>query len=200
MHALSTAARPQARLLRGSATAQRVARPSTLMQQQSSSRLVAPARPSVLARADPEVKSTREYREDTGEVSNVKNADGSVYVDPNAPPKVRSPDFALVLYVAWRSAPVRPPAAARARAPQRAMWRQGGHERCTGRLGDNWRAKGGRARRARLRFASQQRRRRANVWRAPPPLAPALTTQRRPVSSPPPPPQNDRSRSSRATT
>jgi hypothetical protein len=49
-------------------------------------------RPSLLlARADPKVEGTREFREDTGEVSgpSKKNADGSIYVDDSAP-KVRS--------------------------------------------------------------------------------------------------------------
>lgn len=47
-------------------------------------------RPSLqLARADPKVEGTREFREDTGEVSGPgKNADGSMYVDDDRP-KVR---------------------------------------------------------------------------------------------------------------
>lgn len=53
-------------------------------------------RPSlVLVRADPKVEGTREFREDTGEVSgpsSKKNADGSIYVDDSAPKPMKPRD------------------------------------------------------------------------------------------------------------
>jgi hypothetical protein len=71
----------QAQQLRRASCASSSGRPSLLLPR---------ARPSLRARAEPpKVESTREFREDTGDVSvPQKNADGSVYVDVNAPVRV----------------------------------------------------------------------------------------------------------------
>lgn len=108
----------QKQLLRGSANAvaSRGCRPS----------LAPTPRRVVRARADPpnlEGNVTREYREDTGEVSvpTSKNADGSLYVDVNAPVRVspRAPPSFLLLVCCAPTSPTlsrAPPIALRAPA------------------------------------------------------------------------------------
>lgn len=76
-------------------------------------------RPSlVLVRADPKVEGTREFREDTGEVSgpsSKKNADGSIYVDDSAPKVcvVKTPPLNFSFASARRA--LQPPRLSRAR-------------------------------------------------------------------------------------